>query len=273
MKISIITPVFNSEKTIEKTILSVVNQKLKSDLEYIIIDGNSTDNTLKILHRYLEEIKIIVSEKDQGTYDAMNKGINLATGDIIGIINADDWYNDGALSSVEQAFSKDPEISIVYSPIKTYLDNRYFSTYIPGKLENLPFRFTIPHPSCFVKKEVYDQIGLFDLGYSMAADYDFIFRAYTAGYKFQCVDTVLASFALSGMTSQITNRLKLIKENWQVSSRFVTKTPQYLKKNSHTLYINWFLREITYSLFQLNILIFLLVLKIKNLLVKFNTLA
>ena len=244
MKISIVTPVYNADKTIERTILSVLNQERDCQIEYIVIDGGSTDKTLEILNRYAGKINTLISEKDKGVYDAMNKGISLATGDIIGIINSDDWYNDGTFMAVEQAFIEYPEVSIVHSPVKNYIDGKHLSTFIPGNLENLQFRFTLAHPSCFVKKEVYEQIGLFDLNYSMAADYNFVLQAYTAGYKFHCVDTPLASFSLNGMTGKPTSRLKLLKETWQVSSKFVSQYPDNFKNKHRAFYINWFFREL-----------------------------
>ena len=240
MKISIVTPVYNAEKTI----LSVINQQRNSLVEYIVIDGGSKDKTLEIINLYAGKIDILISEKDQGVYDAMNKGISLATGDIIGIINSDDWYNDGTIIAVEQAFIKYPEISIVHSPVKNYVDGKHLSTFMPGNLVNLRFRFTVAHPSCFIRKEVYERLGLFDLSYSMAADYDFVLQAYTAGYKFHYVDTPLASFSLNGMTGKPTNRLKLIKESWQVSSKFVSQYPENLKNKHRTFYIKWFLTEL-----------------------------
>lgn len=244
MKISIITPVYNRYQTIERTILSIINQQCNCQIEYIVIDCCSTDSTLEIINRYAGKIDILISEKDQGVYDAMNKGISLATGDIIGIINSDDWYNNGAFSAVEQTFIQYPEVSIVHSPVNNYVDNKHLSTFIPGNLENLLFRFTVAHPSCFVRKEVYEQIGLFDLKYSMAADYNFVLQAYTTGYKFHCVDTPLASFSLNGMTGKPINRLKLIKETWQVSSKFVSQYPNNLKNKHYAFYINWFFREL-----------------------------
>ncbi|MDF5711739.1 MAG: glycosyltransferase family 2 protein [Nostoc sp. S4] len=244
MKISIVTPVYNSEKTLGRTILSVIDQTLDSELEYILIDGSSTDKTLEIIEKYSNKINLVVSEKDKGTYDAMNKGIALATGDIIGIINSDDWYNDAALKSVEQAFRKNPEVSIVHSPVKNYCQGEYLSTFIPGKLENMPFKFTIAHPSCFVKKQVYDRLGLFDLNYPMAADYDFLLRAYTEGYQFQCLDTSLASFSLDGTTGKLTNKLRLIQESWRISAKFVDKMSSDIKSQHFNFYINWLLREL-----------------------------
>lgn len=244
MKISIITPVYNAEKTIEKTILSVINQKQESKLEYIIIDGGSTDKTLDVINLYADKIDILISEKDNGVYDAMNKGISLATGDVVGIINSDDWYNDSALSTVEQTFLQNPDISIVHSPVNNYAGKKYFSTFTPGDLEYLAFKMTIAHPSCFVKKEVYDQIGCFDLNYSMAADYDFILRAYGNGYKFHCVNHSLASFSLSGMTGMWANRLQLIKESWKCTASFVNQYQPNLKKKHQVFYTKRYVNEL-----------------------------
>jgi glycosyltransferase involved in cell wall biosynthesis len=244
MKISVITPVYNAEKTIEKTILSVINQNTDSEIEYIIIDGGSSDNTLSIIKQYNDYIKILISEKDQGVYDAMNKGISLATGDIIGIINSDDWYNKTALSLVEKAFIKYPDISIIHSPVTNYIGEKIVSTFMPGELNYLPFKFTIAHPSCFVKKEVYQKIGSFNLDYSMAADYDFILRAYGNQLKFHCIDNPLASFSLNGMTGTWKNRLRLIQESWECTGNFVSKYQQDIKIKHHLYYVTRFLREL-----------------------------
>ena len=249
MKISIITPVYNGANTIEKTIQNVINQKIESELEYIVVDGGSSDGTIEIINRYLDKIDVFISEKDRGTYDAMNKGITHATGDIIGIINADDWYNDGALKVVENTFLKETDTSIVYSPIHNYTHGEYVNTFIPGKLENLVFKLTLNHPSCFVKSSVYESIGLFDLSYSIVADYDFIFRAYISGHNFRYVDTPLASYSLDGMTGQEKHQFSMIKEGWRVASDFVEKKPGYLKIKHHIFYVNLFLKQlVTYPI-------------------------
>ncbi|MDJ0616374.1 MAG: glycosyltransferase family 2 protein [Calothrix sp. MO_192.B10] len=247
MKISIVTPIYNSVHTIEKTIQSVINQKIESELEYIVVDGGSSDGTVEIINRYLDKIDIFISEKDRGAYDAMNKGITHATGDIIGIINADDWYNNGALKIVETIFAKETDASIVYSPIDNYSHGNYLNTFIPGELENLVFQFTLNHPSCFVKSSVYDSIGLFDLSYAIAADYDFIFRAYTSGYHFRYVDTPLASYSLDGMSGQRKNRLRMIQEGWRVGSKFVEQKTGNIKNKRRLFYINFVLRELVTS--------------------------
>ncbi|MBW4668523.1 MAG: glycosyltransferase [Cyanomargarita calcarea GSE-NOS-MK-12-04C] len=243
MKISIITPVYNSAKTLETTIQSIINQKTTSQLEYIIVDGGSNDGGLEIIQRYLDHIDIFISETDKGVYDAMNKGIARATGDIIGIINADDWYNDKALEAVETIFTQEPDVSIVYSPIHNYFDGKYLNTFTPGKLENLVFKFTLNHPSCFVRKSVYDQIGVFDLTYSMAADYDFIFRAYKSGVSFRYLDTPLVSYSLNGMTGKPSSKFKQIHESWRVASKFAQNTSKDLEKQRQKFYLVWLVKE------------------------------
>ena len=112
MKVSIITVCYNSAKTIKRTIKSVAEQDYE-EIEYIIIDGGSTDGTLDIIDRYKDKISVLVSEPDEGIYDAMNKGIARATGDIIGFMNSDDWYADGAIVAIAEAFKK-TEAEIVY---------------------------------------------------------------------------------------------------------------------------------------------------------------
>ena len=122
MKLSIITICFNSFSTIEATIKSVLSQNY-DNLEYIIIDGNSTDNTLEIIHKYRNRISKIISEKDNGIYDAMNKGVCLASGDVIGILNSDDFYEDNnVLQDVMTCFETDPELSILYGDL-VYVKN------------------------------------------------------------------------------------------------------------------------------------------------------
>lgn len=244
MKISIITPVFNAVETLEKTILTVVTQEINSDLEYIIVDGASKDGSLEVIKKYIDKIDVLISEKDQGVYDAMNKGIARATGDIIGIINSDDWYNDGTLKVVEQVFKKNEEVDIVYSPIDNYFEGKYLNTFIPGDLENLVFKFTINHPSCFVKKSVYDRVGLFDLSYSIAADYDFVLRAYTSGVKFHYIETPLVSYSLNGMSGKPITKFKQIRESWRVGSKIAQQSSDNLEARRRKFYLVWLLKEL-----------------------------
>ncbi|MDD4466355.1 MAG: glycosyltransferase family 2 protein [Patescibacteria group bacterium] len=180
MKISLITPTYNSSKTIARTLDSVVAQNYP-DLEYIIIDGASKDDTLNIIASYQSRINIkVVSESDKGLYDAMNKGVRLASGEIIGILNSDDlFFDDNVLNLVAESFL-DNETDIVYGDIKYFSDNidkikRYWKTgiYSEGKLAN---GWIIPHPALFVRKEVYEKVGLYRDDFKIAADYEFILR-------------------------------------------------------------------------------------------------
>lgn len=180
MKISLITPTYNSASTITRTIDSVIAQNY-IDLEYIIIDGASSDNTQEIVLSYQDRIKInFVSEPDSGIYDAMNKGVRLASGDVIGILNSDDLFAaENILETVEEAF-KDSKIEAVYGDIKYFSSdvnqvNRYWRTgeYRDSKLSN---GWIIPHPTLFLKKSVYDKFGLYNTDFKIAGDYEFILR-------------------------------------------------------------------------------------------------
>ncbi|WP_414622912.1 glycosyltransferase family 2 protein [Calothrix sp. CCY 0018] len=259
-KISVITPSFNSEKTIEKTILSVINQQRIYPLEYIVVDGGSTDNTRAIIQQYAQnidkfelelelELKLkykFISEPDSGAYDAMNKGINLATGEIIGIINSDDWYLENAIKIVEEEFDKHTDINILYSPIENYYKGEYIATFIPGELEKLSIRFTLNHPSCFIKKSAYIAAGLYDLKYKIAADYDMILRLFNHGFKFHSIETPLAAYSLNGMSSSPLpwDRAKLIEECWQISSKASDNFPQVSHKQRRKAYIAWIINEV-----------------------------
>jgi glycosyltransferase involved in cell wall biosynthesis len=241
MRLSIITPVYNAASTIERTLVSVIDQPRRADLEYIVVDGGSQDQTIEIIRKYSDFIDVIISEKDLGVYDAMNKGVRWATGDIVGIINSDDWYNENAFQIIEQTFTDYPDTEILYSPIHNYLNGEYLNTFSPGHLERLPFKFTINHPSCFVRRSVYDKIGEFNLTYHIAADYDFILRAYQAGVLFKEIDVPLVSYSLNGMSGKPMSKFKQIYESWRVGS--IKQSPN-VKNQRLLFYITWIAKEI-----------------------------
>jgi len=179
---SVITVSFNSEDTIERTINSVLSQK-NIDYEYIIIDGNSTDSTCNIINKYSKRINRIISEKDNGLYDAMNKGIALSRGKYISIINSDDYYTtDHVLFDVMNIFSKE-EVDAVFGNIY-YFDIKNNNT-TTRSWETSPFKkgsfvkgWHPPHPAFIVKKTIYDKIGIYNTNYNIASDYDFMLRAF-----------------------------------------------------------------------------------------------
>lgn len=179
MKISILTVCYNSAATIESTLKSVASQK-HPDIEYIIVDGGSTDGTLDIIKRY-KNVTVLVSEPDNGIYDAMNKGIKLASGDVIGTLNADDFYiSDSALNDVAKVF-EDDAIEACFADL-IYVDQddtdkivRYWKsqTYKSGLFKQ---GWMPAHPTFFVRKNIYEKFGVFDLNFKIAADFELLFR-------------------------------------------------------------------------------------------------
>ena len=180
MKVSIITVSYNAENTIENTINSVLKQSY-NNIEYIIIDGNSKDSTMKIVNRYKGSITKIVSENDKGIYDAMNKGIKISSGDIIGILNADDvYFNDNVIEKKISVFKNNKKINGCYSNliyISKY-NKKIVRNWISEKFlyKKIKYGWTIPHPTLFLRKQVYKDYGLYDLNFGNAADYEFILK-------------------------------------------------------------------------------------------------
>lgn len=211
--VSVITVVYNSVNTIEQTILSVINQTY-SNIEYIIVDGGSTDGTLDIIRKYEDKIAYWVSESDKGIYDAMNKGISFATGRLIGIINSDDWYELYTVEEVVKAYVDDS--SVIYGLMRYIKDEEVSGVYTayPKSISQK----MIPHPTCFVPKAIYDRYGTYDLSYHSCADYHLILRLYKAGVNFITLEVILANFRLGGFSSNI----KSLKESFNMRYKMGT---------------------------------------------------
>lgn len=184
MKVSIITATFNCEDTIEDTMLSVFSQNYKN-IEYIIIDGCSTDNTMIKVKKYNKNISHIITEKDQGMYDAINKGIKLSTGDIVHILNSDDVYADqNVLSEVVDLFKKKScEILlskiIFFKKINQINHKQYFTREVGINFFSpnlLRFGFMPAHPGTFIKKNIYNKFGMYKINYQIASDYELFVR-------------------------------------------------------------------------------------------------
>lgn len=199
---SIITVCYNSEKTIEKTLKSVLNQSYQN-FEYIVIDGASTDHTLDVIKQYkncFEEKMQIISEPDCGIYDAMNKGIARAKGELIGIINSDDYYELDALEQVSLAY-QGKKYEIIYGMQRNFTND--------GKLASIIFRHhdflesdMINHPTCFITKELYRDKGNYCLEYKASSDYDYMLRMKKSGdVLFNPIQVILANFTLGGTSS------------------------------------------------------------------------
>lgn len=200
MKISIITVNYNGGRTLKRTIESVLNQKHK-EVEYIIIDGKSNDNSLDIIKEY--EKKFInkgyeykyISEKDNGIYNAMNKGIKMSTGDVIGIINSDDWYEEDTLKKVNYEFEKDTELKMVYGVLRTVKGKQFYR--ILGDYNSFGVG---QHPTVFLKREVYDKY-VFDEKYKIVADTDLLLKLKKDKIKVKFIEEILSNFSLSGVSS------------------------------------------------------------------------
>ena len=180
MKVSIITVCYNSEKTIEDTIRSVASQTYR-DIEYIVVDGGSTDRTNEIVKKHSNVVSVHISEKDNGLYDAMNKGIKLATGDVIGILNSDDVLASETI--IEKIADSVKDVDGVYGDIGFYDKslNKKIRHYSSRGFHKAKFSrgFMPAHPSCYLKKELINRVGLYSLNFKIAADFDFLVRAFS----------------------------------------------------------------------------------------------
>lgn len=201
--VSIITVVLNGEKHLEQTICSVLEQDYKN-IEYIIIDGGSTDSTPDIIKRYEDRIDLWQSGRDGGIYFAMNKGIALAKGELIGIINADDFYKPGAIRKVVEA-DAEHHASVYYGDMELVQEPLLTMKPDITKMDEMPAIF---HPTCFVKRSVYEQAGAFDTQYRISADYDFLLRCIRKGYAFHYVPATLTAFRPGGMSASCASNIE-----------------------------------------------------------------
>lgn len=211
IKCSIITVCYNSEKTISRTIESVLNQTY-GNIEYIIVDGGSLDSTVAIIKEY--EIKFKgrlrwVSEKDDGIYFAMNKGIKMTTGQLIGIINSDDYYEKNAVEIAVKNIGKE-SYQILYGMVRSFQNDLEDSIAIYS--HNFLHNRMIGHPACFVTRETYMDFGMYNTKYISAADYDFMLRMNDNDLvHFKPIYKLIANFSLGGMCSTSKAYLDLIK--------------------------------------------------------------
>ena len=214
MKITIITVCVNAEKTIKDTIESVLKQSYK-DFEYIIVDGKSSDDTLKIISKYQDKRIRLISEKDKGLYDAMNKGIKLATGDIIGTINSDDILaSEDIFQTIIDNF--DENTDVIYANIKYY--NEDFSKvkrdFISGTKEN--DYFCPAHPSMYVRKQIYEKIGTYNINYKIAADFDFMVRCNLNNVRYKYIDKYFVYMRYGGKSNGFVGYLENYKECFEI---------------------------------------------------------
>lgn len=213
-KISIVTPSFNQGEYLEKTILSVINQNYPN-IEYILIDGGSTDGSVDIIKAYEKYLSYWISEKDQGQSDALNKGFKVAAGEIFAYLNSDDLYLPDTLITIAESFISSPEADIIYGHSNIINDADKILT----KCIALPFRlkehlngvFSIPQQSSFWRRRVYDELGGFNVNNHTCMDGEFFAYAGSRNYQFHRLNKVLSSFRIhsKSKTGDMTSSLKL----------------------------------------------------------------
>lgn len=248
MKFSIITIAFNSEKTIERTIKSVLAQTYK-DYEYVIVDGASKDGTLDIVRRYeplFEGRMKWKSEPDNGIYNAMNKGIQRATGDIIGIVNSDDWLELDALENVNKAYltNKENLDSLYCGGINYHLTNgevKKWPVNIKALHRDAPLYIVsgVRHPGLFVPKAIYNILGIFDEHMKLSADADFMLRCYFLGKTFVDISAIVSNMSEGGISTTVSKKTRRISESDRklMLSKFGKKGISF-----SWLYYSWYFR-------------------------------
>jgi glycosyltransferase involved in cell wall biosynthesis len=223
MKVSVITVCKNSEGVIEKAIQSVLDQS-HTDIEYLLIDGGSTDRTLEIVRKYKSHIDFLLSEKDRGIYDAMNKGIKRATGDIVYFLNSDDsFYDNDVIADVVGQFGIDAPI-LVYGNI--FLINDEHGGIIKYNKVDKQFFFhnTICHQALFMKRDLLQEIGPYDDRYRVYADVDWLIKAFLKyAHSFRYYDRVICHYSYRGVSADAFYDKKYVLERMSVLSKYFLK--------------------------------------------------
>lgn len=235
MKVSIITVVFNNCKTIKEAISSVQNQNY-SNLEHIIVDGGSTDGTVDIIRKLIDKNSVFVSEKDNGLYDALNKGIKLATGNVIGILHSDDVFNSNeVISDIVYAFTKN-NVDSVYADL-VYVNRqkteKVVRNWVSGDFSKRKFLlgWMPPHPTFFVKREIFIRYGSYDTEFKSAADYELMLRfLYKYNITTYYLPKTLVRMRLGGESNKsIKNRLKANHEDYKAWQKNNLSPNAYLR--------------------------------------------
>ncbi len=248
MKISIITSVYNNKETIAESINSVLSQTY-DNIEYIVVDGASTDGTVNIIKQYKNKISTFISEPDKGIYDGLNKGIELATGDVIGFLHSDDLYqHNRVIETVAQTF-KDKQVDSVYGDL-TYVSKNDTSNVVrfwksgSFSIKKLSRGWMPPHPTFFVKRKIYEKANAFDTSFNISADYDIILR-FLGKYLISTyyIPEVLIKMRVGGESNKnLKNLFKKSKEDIRAMKKNgighpssiilknISKIPQFLMK-------------------------------------------
>jgi len=222
MRITIITVCYNRKNTIEKAIKSVLSQNYH-DVEYIIVDGNSTDGTKEIISSYSDQITQFISEPDKGMYDAINKGLKLATGDVIGLMHSDDeFYDKKALSRIAARFEYEPNIDGVYGDgvyVSNDMQERLIRDRIGGvfSIKKVKEGWLPLHPTVYLKKSIIDKHGLYNLDFKIASDTEFLLRyLYKYKIKMSYIDSYIVKMRMGGMSTSLKRAFEVLQEDYKI---------------------------------------------------------
>jgi glycosyltransferase len=248
MKVSIITACFNNEKTIKDTLLSVSSQTY-SNIEHIIIDGASTDNTLNIIKKYKTAFTKVISGKDKGMYDAINKGLKLATGDIIGLLHSDDeLYSNDTITQIAKEFKKDNNTGLLYANgifVKPEATHKVIRNWISKEFKpwKIYFGWVPLHTTMYLSKEAVEVLGFYDTNYQIASDYEYTLRALTnKRINIKYLNRYVVRMKMGGASTSLNNQYKKSKEDFLImrgyklpaiftlTFKILRKIPQFINK-------------------------------------------
>jgi len=200
MRISIATPCLNCSETIEKTIISVINEKKNNDIEYIVVDGKSTDGTIDIINKYSDNIDVFVSERDNGLYDAFNKCVEKASGDYVFILAADDYLLNGAIESFRKSVKPDTEIWA--GSVVIYHEGYFQYMFSEKDLSLLCYCCSLRHPATFFKRDIFEKYGYYNSKLRISGDRDIFLRMYEGEADFQIEDIPIVFFSMDGISNK-----------------------------------------------------------------------
>lgn len=245
MTITVITICRNSARTLQRTIDSILQQQRKPQ-QYLFVDGASTDDTLNILQQNLPRLQstgiqatilqqLPLHPSEAGIPAAWNQGLQQADGDIIALLNSDDWYEPQTLAEILQAFTEDQETEAVVCPVRLLNPAGREILLPPRCLCLLPMLMPLPHPGCFFRRSLYDRIGHYDTRYSIAADYDFIWRCHKAGTQWRTLAKPLVNMEAGGLANSSRKKARL--ETLTIARKYIPW--------SSLPYLAWLLRFLT----------------------------
>lgn len=246
MKISIITSCFNRVTTIGKAIESVLSQDY-NDIEYIIVDGASDDGSLEVINKYRDKVSVVISEPDNGMYEAINKGIQAATGDFIGLMHSDDvFYSPNVISKIVSKL-EDDSIDIVYGNgvfVGNLNSNKIIRKWISGKYKKSKIRngWLPLHPTVYIRRKCFDEMGLYDESFQIAADSDLLLRYfYEANFKISYINDYIVKMQMGGLSTDKSKikikwsedlrlyRLHGFNPYWSLFFKIISKTTQFVQ--------------------------------------------